>query len=1405
MERCSSPLTFVLAVLATVQAVTRPPGIVKQADFDTYYKAGETVKVDCEAVGTPNPTYRWTVNKKEFNPSGNDARVVQLANKGTIVFSKPEDKDEGIYQCKATNDYGTSLSIKFNLREAKLKDFEVQPRTHADAILGRNLTLNCVPPESVPPANVFWIIKQPYGGYDVVNYDARVSMDHENRLRFTNVKRSDLMGGAPYACMAMNGIMRKSTQGPEHVLRLTSGNEEMRTVGYMWASPEDHLSLRGDDARFKCIFAGNPTPDVHWVRTDGAPLSDRAQIRSFGQELLIENVDFGDVGTYECWGTNSITHTRVQRTISLRVQSRPYWLREPKDVEVVVGGTAEFTCMAKAVPEPRYFWFINGVPLEEISDDRITPDRFKRQRPDHLLFSNLNREDSMVIQCNATNKHGYIWGDVYLNVLSEAPTIIQPPDNRKVVAEGTSLNMTCRVTGKPDPIITWFKDDQQITGGRYRTQPNGDLYTEHVVLSDAGLYRCEAENKFNKTSRSGLLLVRRKTQIEQAPMDLEITSGYNAKFTCSATTDPEEVGTLEIKWLKDNKEISTVVQRMFTNIQDNSLTISGTIVRDSGSYTCIATNGLDAAKASAMLTVRDKPDAPSNVRIDTCRGRTAIVVWTPGSYNNAPVQYFLVQYNTTFNPDTWTFAERVDSIYSTANISLSPWVNYTFRVIAYNKIGESDPSFPTPTVCKTMDTVPGYNPRNLRTIGDENGKLHVEWTPMPPIEHNGEGFVYELQTWQEGYEDKVITQNIQNWTIHDAYQSTGGQVYEPYYILLRAQNSRGYAQEDPTILRGFTYEDIPSVTCSQPSTVEVGDTYAELKWEFDYNQINTTRTALNGEFRGFKVQFWQNGNRPDTLREWDVTREEALASRVGTTFRARVEHLLPFTNMRATVAVKNNFFVSQPSDSVEFKTLPGFPGPVELLRPINIGDNHVNLEWKPPVEIRGDILGYDIGYQTVKGLDLGEMQERDPQVNDPYATTAILSGLLTNTRYRVHIWARTDKGRGESYFIELITSEAGDPQAPRFSITDVGQHHINVSWWINPYARSGTVVYVEYRKEDAAEWQRTVDEVISSWKNITDLEAGTTYELRVVATTGGVRRASSIEDVTTDGIALASALVGNYGWFVGMLLVVLLVIGLIVFFVVIYKRGTRFKERDTDWNVISFDKGSYSDTAPIPKSSSGFGSESKGQGFLNRIYDDDDKEYYDDEHDVDHHQGAGKNYDDEQESDDEGGFGGRHYDHNKHYDDRRNYDDRHHDDQHDDRRHDDRQNYDDRHHDDRRDHDDERNYDRDGRNDDKHYDDRRDFDDDRRHHDDREEYDDDDDRYTPMRHGQGRDGRHPDTSEDPYEEYERKPSGSYDPEYEGRDYREPHRFDRLGVPVNVRERVSSSKSSKNAGAASTNV
>ncbi|KAI8742888.1 neuroglian-like isoform X4, partial [Biomphalaria glabrata] len=70
----------------------------------------------------------------------------------------------------------------------------------------------------------------------------------------------------------------------------------------------------------------------------------------------------------------------------------------------------------------------------------------------------------------------------------------------------------------------------------------------------------------------------------------------------------------------------------------------------------------------------------------------------------------------------------VNASLSQVNMTLSPHVNYTFRLIAYNKIGASDPSAPTPTVCSTKPDRPYIHPQNLRTLGHRYGKLYIEWT-----------------------------------------------------------------------------------------------------------------------------------------------------------------------------------------------------------------------------------------------------------------------------------------------------------------------------------------------------------------------------------------------------------------------------------------------------------------------------------------------------------------------------------------------------------------------------------------------------------------------------------------------------------------------------------------------------
>ena len=58
---------------------------------------------------------------------------------------------------------------------------------------------------------------------------------------------------------------------------------------------------------------------------------------------------------------------------------------------------------------------------------------------------------------------------------------------------------------------------------------------------------------------------------------------------------------------------------------------------------------------------------------------------------------------------------------------MSPWSNYTFRVIARNKVGESLPSSHSKT-CLTPEDVPYKNPDNVEGRGTAPNNLVIYWT-----------------------------------------------------------------------------------------------------------------------------------------------------------------------------------------------------------------------------------------------------------------------------------------------------------------------------------------------------------------------------------------------------------------------------------------------------------------------------------------------------------------------------------------------------------------------------------------------------------------------------------------------------------------------------------------------------
>ena len=63
----------------------------------------------------------------------------------------------------------------------------------------------------------------------------------------------------------------------------------------------------------------SPTPRVSWART-GARMSPRARTESFGQELIIDNIQFVDAGKYECEAINTETPTPSRQSFVIKVE-----------------------------------------------------------------------------------------------------------------------------------------------------------------------------------------------------------------------------------------------------------------------------------------------------------------------------------------------------------------------------------------------------------------------------------------------------------------------------------------------------------------------------------------------------------------------------------------------------------------------------------------------------------------------------------------------------------------------------------------------------------------------------------------------------------------------------------------------------------------------------------------------------------------------------------------------------------------------------------------------------------------------------------------------------------------------------------------------------------------------------
>ncbi|XP_037809148.1 protein vein isoform X2 [Lucilia sericata] len=85
--------------------------------------------------------------------------------------------------------------------------------------------------------------------------------------------------------------------------------------------------------------------------------------------------------------------------------------------------------------------------------------------------------------------------------------------SNRTVENGQELRIVCKVTGRPPPKVTWFKDHRSINRNRKLYQfshykKRSELIIRSFNTSDAGRYECRAKNKVNRNIERRAIVIK---------------------------------------------------------------------------------------------------------------------------------------------------------------------------------------------------------------------------------------------------------------------------------------------------------------------------------------------------------------------------------------------------------------------------------------------------------------------------------------------------------------------------------------------------------------------------------------------------------------------------------------------------------------------------------------------------------------------------------------------------------------------------------------------------------------------------------------------------------------------------------------------------------------------------------
>ena len=330
-----------------------------------------------------------------------------------------------------------------------------------------------------------------------------------------------------------------SRSGVYSCMACTAGSCEMDTAQFFLSSLTEGFevegptqAVEGDSVELQCSASkyNYTASSLGWYKVVGRQTVAVTRLRKksgrsglqvvesspsnfdIGGRLKFDQVRPADSGVYVCRVRSNRGEVREKKT-NLTVQRMEY----PEFVETFnMGDTmyvktdqpVEMKCVVRGVPEPKVDWYLNHTAI-----DFSAQLGFIRSEGGQVLrvASVVAGKSDGKFTCKASNRAGI--AHLEQNIVKvESPKIYETnlvgsdqiidTEFQQSVEVGSSLNLTCRAAGTPDPHLTWRFNGELLRPGRgLLVQGRQTLVLRSVGPGDEGRYECVASNIGGSVSR----------------------------------------------------------------------------------------------------------------------------------------------------------------------------------------------------------------------------------------------------------------------------------------------------------------------------------------------------------------------------------------------------------------------------------------------------------------------------------------------------------------------------------------------------------------------------------------------------------------------------------------------------------------------------------------------------------------------------------------------------------------------------------------------------------------------------------------------------------------------------------------------------------------------------------------